>query len=127
MYFKNFWKVLPDLFTLDFWRVNPKLKKLAQNIGYDCLSEAEIWAAHKGYDWCYTWYLDGEKFLLKKEICICMYSPYEEKFTRIYAHQPDYKENYNYNDTFMLNHNKSARFFFEHFVIPESKKTNHIK
>ena len=124
MYLHNFWKLLPSLFTLDFWFVNRKLKKLVKNhiVGAYEIDEAKKWATKQGYTWDNTWYIDGEKFLMKDNCCICMYSPYDHEFTRYYAHTRNYSEKKTANQTFLLNHNKTANFFFKYFLSLESKK-----
>ena len=64
--------------------------------------------------WDNTWYLDGERYLWKNGIPVCMIQPmFSDKLTRYMAHQPDYKEYTNKNSTFLLNHNKTANALFE--------------
>lgn len=116
MNLKYFWRILPSIFTLDFWRVNKMLRK--KRFGclciFDNLFEIKEWAKKHGYSWDNTWYLDGERYLWKNGIPVCMIQPmFSDKLTRYMAHQPDYKEYTNKNSTFLLNHNKTANALFE--------------
>lgn len=122
MYLRNFWKLLPSLFTLDFWFVNRKLKKLAkEHVGALEIYKAKQWATKHGYSWDNTWYLDGEKFVMKNNCCICMYSPYEQTLTRFYTHMKNFSDKKVPNNTFLLNCNKTANFLLEKFMVTESK------
>ena len=108
-----FWKVLPFVFTLDFWRVNKVLHKTRFGYTFNNLFEIKEWAKKHGYSWDNTWYLDGERYLWKNRVPVCMIQPMFNKPTRYMAHQPDYKEYTNKNFTFLLNHNKTANALFE--------------
>ena len=112
----HFWKVLPSIFTLDFWRVNRIVRKKRFGCLYtfDDIFAIKKWAKKKGYSWDNSWYLDGEKCLYKNGVKVCMIQPFNPKvLTRIKAHQPDYKENIIRDTTFLLNHNKTANALFE--------------
>ena len=107
---KHFWKVLPSIFTLDFWRVN----KIVRKKRFGCLyTFADIfaikkWAKKKGYSWDNSWYLDGEKYLYKNGVKVCMIQPFNPRvLTRTKAHQPDYCDDIIIDNTFLLNHNKT--------------------
>ena len=119
MYLEHFWKILSSVFTLDFWRVNPKLKKLNKHLGAESIYKAKKWAKKHGYDWDNSFYMDGEKFLSKNGVAICMCQPYRhEIFTRELAHVGDDGSVY-YNTTFLLNHNKTANYLFQNFILKE--------
>ena len=112
--FVSFWKVLPLIFTLDFWRVNKKLLKNSRNIYHLELNEIKKWAKKHGYYTSDGWYLDGEKYLFKNGIKLCMIQPlYYDKFTRLYAWQPNGKEGTHFDHTFLLNKHKTARALFK--------------
>ena len=113
---KHFWKVLPMIFTKDFWVVNKILK--LQKVG--CLYrykyeiyEIKKWAKKKGYSWDNSWYLDGEKYLYKNKIPVCMIQPFTPRILTGYkAHQPDYEKYLVTDKTFLLNHHKTAKALF---------------
>lgn len=111
MYLKSFWKVLPLIFTKDFWFVNNKLK------AYKDLQAIKCWAKQKGYRWDNTFYMDGEKYFWKGNVKVCMVQPYNwDVFTRYYAHQPEWinlsgKEPFG-DGTFLLNRHKTAKYIF---------------
>lgn len=112
----HFWRILPSVFTLDFWRVNKILRKKCFGCLYtvDNLFKIKEWAKKHGYSWDNTWYLDGERYLWKNGVPVCMIQPmFSDKLTRYMAHQPDYKEYTNKNSTFLLNRNKTANALFE--------------
>ncbi len=112
----HFWKVLPSVFTFDFWRVNKIVRKKRFGCLYtfDDIFAIKKWAKQKGYSWDNSWYLDGEKYLYKNGVKVCMIQPFNPKvLTRIKAHQPDYKDNVVCDTTFLLNHNKTANTLFE--------------
>ena len=113
MNLKYFWKVLPSVFTLDFWRVNKILRKTRFGYTFNNLFKIKEWAKKHGYGWDDSWYLDGERYLWKNGVPVCMIQPMFNKPTRYMAHQPDYKEYTNKNSTFLLNHNKTANALFE--------------
>ena len=113
---KSFWRVLPSVFTVDFWIVN----KIVRKRHFGCLytfSDAyaiKKWAKAKGYSWDTTWYLDGEKYLYKNGVKVCMIQPFNPRvLTRIMAHQPNHCDDIVVDDTFLLNHNKTANALFE--------------
>lgn len=113
---KHFWKALPQIFTIDFWRVNKMVKK--HKVGclytYGDIYEIKKWAKAKGYSWDETWYLDGERYLYRKGVKVCMIQPFSPRvLTRYYAHQPDYEEYIIRDRTFLLNHNKTACALFD--------------
>lgn len=111
---KSFWRVLPLVFTLDFWRVNKKLLKCHGYIYYAELDEIKKWAKKHGYYTSNGWYLDGEKYLFKNGIKLCMIQPlYYNKFTREYAWQPNGKEGTHLDHTFLLNCHKTAKALFQ--------------
>lgn len=112
----HFWKVLPSIFTLDFWRVNKIVRKKRFGCLYtfDDIFTIKKWAKKKGYSWDNSWYLAGEKYLYKNGVKVCMIQPFNPKvLTRVKAHQPDYKDNIICDTTFLLNHNKTANALFE--------------
>lgn len=116
LYLTHFWRVLPFIFTKDFWFTNKIVKKKRFGCLYtfDNVYEIKKWAKKQGYSWDNTWYLDGEKYLYKNGIPVCMIQPYNSKnFTRCRAHQPDYKECINRDTTFLLNCHKTAKALFE--------------
>lgn len=113
---KQFWKALPQVFTIDFWVVNKMVRK--QRIGclytYKDVYEIKKWAKKKGYSWDDTWYLDGERYLWKNGVPVCMIQPFNPRiFTRYTAHQPNYEEYVIRDRTFLLNHNKTAKALFD--------------
>lgn len=119
MYLGYFWKILPSIFTFDFWRVNKIVRKKKR---FGCIYSLEEdlyiikkWAKKHGYTWDNTWYLDGERYLLKNNVPVCMIQPmFPRKLTRNMAHQPDYADKIvNKNHVFLLNHNKTANALFE--------------
>ena len=117
LYVKHFWKVLPIIFTKDFWFTNKMLKKKR----FGCLNryvhniyEIKQWAKKNGYSWDETWYLDSERYLYKNKVPVCMIQPYNPKiFTRYFAHQPDYTDELVENKTFLLNYSKTAKALFK--------------
>lgn len=113
---KHFWKALLMVFTKDFWFVNKmlKLKKYGYLYQYEHeLYEIKKWAKKKGYSWDNSWYLDGERYLYKNGIPVCMIQPlFPKVFTRYTAHQLNGKEYTNYDTTFLLNHHKTAKALF---------------
>ena len=113
---KHFWKVLPFIFTLDFWRVNKMVRKKRFGCLYTFVDVFAIkkWAKKKGYSWDNSWYLDGEKYLYKNGVKVCMIQPFNPRvLTRTKAHQPDYCDDIIVDNTFLLNHNKTANALFE--------------
>lgn len=117
LYIRSFWRALSQIFTLDFWRVNKMLRKRHLGCLYTYekeLYEIKKWAKAKGYHWDNTWYLDGEKYLYRNGVAVCMIQPYQSKvFTRYKAHQPNYTDKLVEDKTFLLNHNKTAKALFE--------------
>ena len=116
LYLKSFWKVLPMLFTKDFWFTNKMVKKRRFGCLYtfDNVYEIKKWAKRKGYSWDSTWYLNGERYLYKDGVPVCMIQPYNPKIlTRYFAHQPDYTDELVEDKTFLLNRSKTAKALFE--------------
>ena len=110
----SFWRVLPLLFTLDFWRINRNLLSRRGYKYYAELDEIKKWAKKHGYYTSDGWYLDGEKYLFKNGIKLCMIQPlYYDKLTRLYAWQPNGKEGTHFDHTFLLNKHKTARALFK--------------
>ena len=78
---KHFWKALPSVFTLDFWRVNKIVRKKRFGCLYtfDDIFAIKKWAKKKGYSWDNSWYLDGEKYLYKNGVKVCMIQPFNPR------------------------------------------------
>ena len=112
----HFWKILPSIFTLDFWRVNKMVRKKRFGCLYtfDNIFAIKKWAKEHGYSWDDSWYLDGERYLWKNNVPVCMIQPLSpNKLTRYKAHLLNYTDQATRNRTFLLNCNKTANALFE--------------
>lgn len=113
----DFWKMLPCIFSLDFWRVNPQLKKCNTWIdAYNWNQEYEKFIFDEHF------YQDGEKYLFdNKHRPLCMCQPMFGDLTRSRAWQPDYNTYWNHDRQFLLNKNKTANHFMKKFLFRMQK------